>query len=368
MGTAVPATKVTQEEALQIARLISDDYPELCESLDRIYPKTCIRERYVIQHPALVKSLLADGTAASRVKDRLQANGGPSTTERLKAIDEAAGPMAESASRRALADAGMDAARVTHLVTASSTSSSAPGLDTVLVERLGLSPSVHRTNIGMMMCHAALNGLRVASAFALSDPSAVVLLCALEVCSAHYDLQPLPKKLVTNAIFADGAAAVVGTGGPAGAWEIDSCGGVLLNSERDGLKVAFGEQGLDIQLSTRVPALIERNLRPWVANWLQSQGLSIGDVKSWAVHPGGPKVLQAAAGALGLDDRALEDSWNVLADHGNMSSPTILFILERLRRQQCALPCVAIAFGPGLAIECSLIGRSAHSQLTVSAA
>ena len=359
MGTALPETKVTQEQALHIARQLVNNDPDLTDTLERLYPKTTIQHRHVVVDQMLLNSLLDKSEESGRVAEIIRNNGGPGTAKRLKVVEKAAGPLAERAARQALEEAGIAPEEVTHLVTVSSTVGSAPGFDTSLIQRMGLSPQVHRTNVGLMMCQAALNGLRVANAYASSETDAVVLMVSLEICSAHYDFNPMPKKLVTNAIFSDGAAALVGTSQKTSDWTIDSSGGYLLHDERDNLRVGFSDQGLDIRLSTKVPALIEERLGKWIDQWLSKSGLTRQDIKSWAIHPGGPKILEAAATSLGITNTDLSDSWNVLADVGNMSSPTVLFVLDRLRKSAAELPCVAIAFGPGLTIEATLIGRQA---------
>ncbi|TWT58717.1 Alpha-pyrone synthesis polyketide synthase-like Pks18 [Thalassoglobus neptunius] len=359
MGTALPETKVTQEQALHIARQLVNNDPDLTDTLERLYPKTTIQHRHVVVDQLLLNSLLDKSEESGRVAEIIRNNGGPGTAKRLKVVEKAAGPLAERAARQALEEAGIAPEEVTHLVTVSSTVGSAPGFDTSLIQRMGLSPQVHRTNVGLMMCQAALNGLRVSNAYASSETDAVVLMVSLEICSAHYDFNPMPKKLVTNAIFSDGAAALVGTSQKTSDWTIDSSGGYLLHDERDNLRVGFSDQGLDIRLSTKVPNLIEERLGKWIDQWLSKSGLTRQDIKSWAIHPGGPKILEAAATSLGITNTDLSDSWNVLADVGNMSSPTVLFVLDRLRKAAAELPCVAIAFGPGLTIEATLIGRQA---------
>jgi predicted naringenin-chalcone synthase len=107
-------------------------------------------------------------------------------------------------------------------------------------------------------------------------------------------------------------------------------------------------------LSRDVPDLIRRHVRPWAGEWLAQHALRVEDVRSWAIHPGGPKILDAAASSLGLTDEATGASRAILAAHGNMSSPTLLFILDELRRVGAETPCVALGFGPGLAIEAAL--------------
>ncbi len=117
-----------------------------------------------------------------------------------------------------------------------------------------------------------------------------------------------------------------------------------------------GDHGFTMTLSPRVPELIGERVRPWLAGWLGRYGHTIESVGSWAVHPGGPRILSVFGEAAGLDPRHLSPSSRVLADHGNMSSPTIAFILERLRAAAAPGPCVAIGFGPGLAVEAALLG------------
>ena len=115
------------------------------------------------------------------------------------------------------------------------------------------------------------------------------------------------------------------------------------------------DHGFQMTLSPRVPEAIRESLRPWLSGWLAGQGLEIADIRGWAIHPGGPKILAACANALGLDDAMMSPSRQVLAEFGNMSSPTVLFILERIRKQADSRPGVMLAFGPGMTIEAALL-------------
>jgi predicted naringenin-chalcone synthase len=117
----------------------------------------------------------------------------------------------------------------------------------------------------------------------------------------------------------------------------------------------IGDNGFEMHLSPDVPRVIEANLRPWIEEQLARNSLSIGDIKSWAIHPRGPRILTAAADSLALHHSLLEPSRKVLEQFGNMSSPTVLFILKSLRQRHESLPCVVLAFGPGLTIEAALI-------------
>jgi predicted naringenin-chalcone synthase len=283
-------------------------------------------------------------------------DGGPTTRARMERYAVEAGGLAVRAARAALADAGLlgpPAPPVSHLVTVSCSGFHAPGFDVRVIKELGLDPTIARTHVGFMGCHGALNGLRVARAFAESDPSALVLLCAVEMCSLHYDYRTETARILANALFADGAAALVARAG-AGAWRHAASGSAILPASEDQMTWSIGDHGFEMGLSPRVPATIAAHLRPWLCRWLEGEGLALGDVRSWAVHPGGPRILDAVEETLGLPPEATLDSRAVLEECGNMSSPTVLFILDRLRRRAAPRPCVALGFGPGLAAEAAL--------------
>jgi prepilin-type processing-associated H-X9-DG protein len=271
-------------------------------------------------------------------------------------------PVAEDLAARAAAtalhQAGHDPGAITHLITVSCTGFQAPGVDLALVQRLVLSSETARTHIGFMGCHGALNGLRVAHAFTAADPHALVLLSATEICSLHFRYGWDPQKMVANALFADGsAAAVCAAVGPAGTWRVRASGSTLLPDSADAMTWSVGDHGFEMTLSKQVPALIGRHLRAWLTTWLAGFGLELAAVGSWAIHPGGPRVLDIVEDALGLGQDALAVSRAVFADHGNMSSPTVLFILDRLARAAARGPCVALGFGPGMTMEAALLSR-----------
>ncbi|MBM3290628.1 MAG: type III polyketide synthase, partial [Candidatus Hydrogenedentes bacterium] len=281
---------------------------------------------------------------------------GPSIRARMEKYEHDALPLALEASREAIARAEIDPLTITHLVTVSCSGFAAPGVDIGLIKSLGLPYTCQRTHIGFMGCHGALNGLRAARGFVESNPAARVLLCAVELCSLHYHYGWEPDQIVANALFADGAAAVVGgaANGEADAWRIAATGSCLVPDSEDAMTWRIGNNGFIMSLSSRVPELIGSHLRPWIESWLAQHGLALDQIQSWAVHPGGPRILGSVVKALGLAKDAVDISREVLRDHGNMSSPTILFILDRLRERDAPRPCVALGFGPGLMAEATL--------------
>jgi predicted naringenin-chalcone synthase len=163
--------------------------------------------------------------------------------------------------------------------------------------------------------------------------------------------------MVANALFADGAAAVVGShdaAGPPTTWRLVASGSYVIPNSEDAMTWTIGDHNFEMTLSKQVPGLIARNLRPWLSTWLRELALDVNGIASWAVHPGGPRILTAVEEALALSRQSLADSKAVLAEYGNMSSPTLLFILDRLRRRRAPRPCVALGFGPGLVVEAAL--------------
>jgi predicted naringenin-chalcone synthase len=279
---------------------------------------------------------------------------GPGTQQRMARYERDAPPLARAAADRALHQADIDPRQVTHLVTASCTGFAAPGFDIDLIDTLGLRATVARTHVGFMGCHGAFNALRVAEALT-SDPDACVLLCAVELCSLHFHYGWETGRVVANALFADGAAAaVLARGRGDEAWRYAGGGSCLVPGSRDAMTWRIGDHGFEMTLSPQVPELIESNLRAWLEPWLRERGLGVAEVGSWAVHPGGPRILDAVQSALSLPAEAMVTSRQVLARCGNMSSPTVLFILEALRVSGAARPCVALGFGPGLTAEVML--------------
>jgi predicted naringenin-chalcone synthase len=282
---------------------------------------------------------------------------GPTTGERMRFFAEHASPLAEQAARLAIEKAGVDPGRITHLVTVSCTGFSAPGVDIDLIEGLNLRPTTERIQVGYMGCHGAINGLRCARALTTADAEATVLLCAVELCSLHYRFDWDPPRIVANALFGDGAAAIVGAGTPvesAQEWTVAATGSCVLPESKDAMSWRIGDHGFEMTLAATVPDLIRTHLRGWLSAWLDAHGHSIETIGSWAIHPGGPRILHACAEALGLSRERVAVSEEVLAECGNMSSPTVFFIVDRLRERQAPQPCVALAFGPGLTAEAAL--------------
>lgn len=359
MGTAVPETRLNSDEATRAATAVCARNDHQARLLAAYFRLTEIETRHVAIPPAVIRDLI-NGTRESNhffLPNGNEDDTGPTTKQRMEHYAETAPALAAESSGKALESANVSPRDITHLVTVSCTGFFAPGLDRALIGRLGLSPTVQRTHVGFQGCHGAFNGMRVARAFAGSDPNAKVLVCAVEMCSLHYSYGWHPQQLLANALFADGSAAVVAVPeakAPADAWRLAQSGSCLFPGSDDAMTWTIGDHGFLMTLSSSVPDLIMGHLKPWLTAWLADQGLTIGDVATWGTHPGGPRILSFVQMALGLPMGVHDVSKAVLAEHGNMSSPTVLFIIDRLRKQNAPRPCVALGFGPGLTAEAML--------------
>lgn len=358
IGTATPPRRILQHDAAQLAAAFTHGEPGHDRTVAAIYRQTRIRSRgsVLLDDPGSgAWSQTFFPPASSSEPD------GPSTRARMDRYATEAGPLAIVAARRAIAAAGIEADVITHLITCSCTGFVNPGVDLDLVTALGLAPSTARTHVGFMGCHGAFNALRVAEAFVAARPDSLPLVVCVELCSLHFQYGARSDVVVANSIFADGAAAVVGghasalrrPRGPA--WLLDRQWSRILPDSRDEMGWVIGDHGFEMSLSASVPGTIGRHLPEAVTSGLAEAGLAVTDIRSWAVHPGGPRVLTAVEEALGLPANTLAASREMLAEHGNMSSATILFILERLGRGGGSGPCVAMAFGPGLTAEFALL-------------
>lgn len=355
IGTAVPERSLSAARSLEVARALTPEEVPV-SLLRRLHERSGIEARgcAVLAHDGSVPIY---GVAASDVAVATS----PGTADRMQAYMEAAETMAIDASRRALAHAQVDASRITHLVTASCTGFAAPGVDQSIIGALGLGAHVRRTHIGFMGCHAAVNALAVASAFAAADRDACVLLACAEVCTVHFQASARVDRVVANTLFADGAAAAVVSAPPAdddggvqGLFEcpaVARCASAIIPDSVGSMAWHIGDHGFEMTLGADVPDRIAAALPAWVDRELAALGMARHEVGGWAIHPGGPRVIDAVIASLGLPAAAGDASRAVLRRHGNMSSATLLFIMDEMRRAGVPRPWIGLAFGPGLAGE-----------------
>ncbi|GDY32977.1 type III polyketide synthase [Gandjariella thermophila] len=289
---------------------------------------------------------------------------GWSTERRMRRYAEEAEPLGRRAVSEALAAADLDPADVGLLAVASCTGYGTPGLDIRLASGLDMGADVQRLLVGHMGCYAALPGLRAAADFVATHRRPAVLLC-VELTTLH--LQPPTsdvQQIVAHALFGDAAAAVVLSpeplrrpGAPPSLRMLDLVARTDSDSAGD-MTWEVTDHGFRMRLSPRVPDVLARHLGPALDELLTPHGLTPAGVAGWAVHPGGPKILDTVRRECDLPPQALRPSREVLAERGNCSSPTVLLVLERLRSGGALADgghVVALAFGPGLTLYAALL-------------
>jgi predicted naringenin-chalcone synthase len=279
----------------------------------------------------------------------------PSTGARMQRYERDAPILAAKAVERlGVGDAIQD---VTHLVVASCTGLSAPGVDFEVMRRCNLNPSIERNVLGFMGCNAAINALKLARHIVRSAPDARVLVICVELCTLHLKESEDIERLLTFLLFADGCAAALVSAEPGG-FALDRFHAEVMPQAAAHITWTIRDCGFDMLLSGEVPATVGAVLRSGSDRVLS--GASPREIALWAVHPGGRTVLDAVETAFGLEPSALAASRAVLRDYGNMSSPTVLFVLEAMMRENPppgARGC-AMAFGPGLTAETMLFSAA----------
>ena len=271
----------------------------------------------------------------------------PGTGARMELFESFAPGLAAEAAERLLA--GEDRSRITHLIVTSCTGLSAPGIDLELVARCGLKPDIERTFVGFMGCYAAINALKLARHIVRSEPGARVLAMNLELCTLHLHETTELDEILSFLLFGDGCAASLISADPVGV-RMESFKAALVPDTAELIRWNIREKGFDMVLSGGVPGAIRSGLAQARSDILQDDAVEAVDL--WAVHPGGRTVLDAVEHAFVLPPAALAASRSVLSDFGNMSSSTVMFVLDRL--MQDAVPGAsgcAMAFGPGLVAE-----------------
>ena len=285
------------------------------------------------------------GKDAVSAYDLYQLGNFPSTGRRMELFERLAPPLMRATTDK-LALTAHERARIKHVIVTSCTGFYAPGLDFDIIDHLGLSTTVERTMVGFMGCYAALNALKLARHIVRSQPDDDVLVVNLELCTLHLQETQNLAEVLSFLIFGDGCAASLISAQKSG-FAMDGFASIQIPNTRELITWKIRDLGFDMLLSGRVPAEISQTLRDKRLSFLAD-----GPVELWAVHPGGRSVLDAVEQSLGLRTDQLQASRNVLEQYGNMSSATVMFVLEELvRSARAGEKGYAISFGPGLTAE-----------------
>lgn len=349
IGTAVPSFALDQMElATNLAKNLQLDQ-KWKERLIKIFSNSKIKKRYSVI-PDYQDSSLRGELYSQSFPEKI-----PGTYERNKIYKEAAPKLALEASKKALSEWGNDPSNITHVISVSCTGMMAPGIEFLLMDQLGLSRTCTKLGINFMGCFGAFRGLATARAFALENSKNRILVVCTELCSLHMQAERDIGTFVSNALFSDGAAAVIVGAQPDSSektlWEIHKHSSYAIEESLDEMTWEVGNHGFIMNLSQKVPQWVKKNINEF-SQLLIGKDLAFSDCL-WAVHPGGKAILESVAEACSLNpDGDLRDSWQVLKNFGNMSSATFLFVLENMLKQSNTKEwSIGLGFGPGLTLE-----------------
>ncbi|WP_429885590.1 type III polyketide synthase [Geoalkalibacter halelectricus] len=282
-----------------------------------------------------------------------------SADHRIERFTEKSIDLAAQAVTSALAQAGIGPREVKGLVVNTCTGYICPGISTYLLERLGLDRGTRLYDLVGGGCGGALPNLEVAQSLLGAAQDGVVLSVSVEICSAALQMDNDISLIVSNALFGDGASAVVLWRQPRGLKLVASAGRYV-PEQREAIRFVHKEGALHNQLSMKLPELVKEAAGEVVAEVLASQGLKPKDVRHWALHTGGEKIINAVRDAIGIPEECLAATRQVLAQYGNMSSPTVWFVLKEIERSGMAVGdwCVMVAYGAGLSAHAYLLRKS----------
>lgn len=351
ISTAVPEFKLEENELVSFysKAVNSEDPDRFLQKISYLNRKTRINSRYscISDYKGEEIELFTDGNYLQPVEARMEMY-----RKKIK-------PLATKVIDKLFAECTARPADVTHLITVSCTGLMAPGLEFYLAEHYEFE-KVEKIGVNFLGCYAAVKALKLAHYIAQANPKACILIVSAELCSLHFNPSVVDEDIIANLLFADGAAAVIMTGDKnphaknKTVLKIDDMSTAFIPNTADLMTWNITSTAFKMFLSADVVSAIKSNLQEVVDDFL---GSSKSRIDYWAIHPGGVKIIDAVKESLGLDNSHVEDSMNILQNYGNMSSPTILFILSSMLEKIKAgefdnsKKIFSCAFGPGLNVE-----------------
>jgi predicted naringenin-chalcone synthase len=356
IGKAVPRHRTKQTAILEFMHAAYNN-EVASRKLNVLFTHSGIEERY---------SVIPDFD--KKKNEHVFFNGTPSKANvegRVSVFKERAVPLAINAIHNAykklnttIADFG-----VTHLITVTCTGLSAPGIDAEIIGKLNLPDDIYRTSVNFLGCNAAFHALKIADMICKTDPEAKVLVVCVELCTLHFQPKNNHDNLLSNTIFGDGAAAVIITSDKLASENqqkgltITGFYSLLLNKGKDLMGWNITPVNFEMVLDARIPSFIGQEVESIMDRASEKFNIKASEINKWAIHPGGKKIVDTIKKQLKLSDEDLNSSYKVLNEYGNMSSPTILFVLDELLETApvAGENIFSIGFGPGLSIETALM-------------
>jgi predicted naringenin-chalcone synthase len=342
MATAVPPFSIGQAQAKEYL---------LKRYADRLSPRSLALTHKLFSHPGIIKRHFAMDNPASFFSEDPDSRIARFTTRAIE--------LSAQAVLKALADAGLTADDVSGLVVNTCTGYICPGISTYLIEKLGLKRDCRVYDLVGSGCGGAIPNLEVSESLARSGEDSVIVSVSVEICSATFQMEDDLSLLVSNALFGDGSAAAVVWNRPKGL-ELIASSSCYVPEDREAIRYIHKRGQLYNQLSTNLPHLVKKAVAQTVRTLLEPRSLDIADIKHWALHTGGEKIINTVKGEIGLTEAQLRATRKILAEYGNMSSPTVWFVLNELVKEGIEKNdwCMMVAFGAGLSAHAFLLRMS----------
>lgn len=353
IATGTPTFKHRQEDLFRFADMVYSKDDVESRKLKFLYAHSGIGTRYSVIPDY---SLPPEDRTFFPVTADLEPF--PSIEQRMKVFNEYAAPLSAKVIEDCI-KGKIGKHEITHLITVSCTGMSAPGLDLQLMELLELPQNIIRTSVNFMGCYAAVHALKIADAFCNSSKNANVVVVCTELCTLHFQKCASVDNMTSSLLFADGCAAILvqGNNSTQKGIRVDHFYADVSFKGKKDMAWELSSKGFLMTLTGYVPDLIREDFKGLVDKALDSASLVPADITHWCIHPGGKKILESIAASLAIKDDALHYSYEVLHEYGNMSSPTILFVLKKIMDEfekqppQTKAVIFSAAFGPGLTME-----------------
>ena len=351
IGTASPGEPISQQQIAEFMKLAHGLSAEESRKLSFVYRVSGIATR----HSVLTDFNFTDPSNFSFFPKNKSLEPFPPTSLRMKVFEENAAGLGIEAITNCLKRSDVQVSEITHLILVSCTGMYAPGVEMKIIADMGFKSTIERYSIHFMGCYASFNALKLADRICTSDPSANVLVLSVELCTIHFQKEYTEDNLIANALFADGAAAALIRQSPKGLRIKDYESQIIREGEPE-MAWHIGDYGFQMKLSKYVPELLEKGLRSFKTHLEDRFGLR--KIAHFAIHPGGQQILHKVEQVLEISKEQNTHSHQVLHKYGNMSSASILFVLEAAMQDDTIRDeLLVMGFGPGLTLETLLVER-----------
>lgn len=350
IGTALPAYRHQQTDILHFMQNVYALHETDRRKLKYLYHQSNIEQRY-----SVIPDYSRPGSEWKFYPHSENLEPFPSLELRMTLFNKYAAPLSVDAIRDCI-EGYLRSDEITHLITVSCTGMSAPGLDLQVIELMDLRKNIFRTSVNFMGCYAAIHALKMADSICGTNRNAKVVIVCTELCTLHFQKEATVDNIASSLLFGDGSAAILVTHDdqPEHGLHIENFYSEVVAKGKKDMSWELSSSGFLMTLSSYIPELLEEDFGGLVERALNHNQLTKSDITGWCIHPGGKRILESIHKSLSLKDGELQEGYNVLREYGNMSSPTILFVLKNMMHaMDISKPSriFGAAFGPGLTME-----------------